>query len=264
MNMRNRFGAGEFEYVMAYGDMDFAGTDDFGSIGLHGHTGPLDVFGWPYGWEGGVSAAYNGLSDELKRNKVICWDYTGPEATQFDVQFQVRVDETAAGQTLPLDFISQVSGMGDNMIANAISVAGNITLAEFDDVTIEENASFDITVVFVDAEDDANVISVEGDYISAEVTSHEIGSVVTITPDANWHGETMVTVTVADASVASDKAMQTFALTVNSDGVEPVVATPPAPPEKVEQKSSSGSLSWLMLLVASLTLSARRKTIKSS
>lgn len=280
LNKTYRYGEGEFEIVMAYGDMDFADQDDYGSIGLHGNYGPLDIFGWPYGQETGISAAYNGLKDVVKRNKVICYDYTGPEATQFDVSFQVRVAETAAGQTLNMDFTSDVSGMGQTVIANPIQVAGNITLADFNDVAVDENESFDITVAYADIDANPNVISVSGEHITAVVGDHSAGSSVTITPDANWHGETEVMVTVADSVNSTDKAVRSFMLTVNSDGEElgctdstatnydaaankdDGSCTFPAPPTAEPAKESSGgALGWLALLLAPVAM-VRRRTLK--
>lgn len=257
INTTYRYGDGQFEFVMAYGDMDFADQGDFGSIGLHGNYGPLDVFGWPYGQETGISAAYNNLSDTIKRDTVICWDYTGPEATQFDVTFQVRASETAAGKTVNLDFMSIVSGMGDRVVANSVSIVGNIQLAGYNDMTIEENESAEITVAYVDSENDANVISVTGDHITAVADSNEIGATVTITPEANWYGETLVTVKVADALVPSDMAEQTFLLTVNSDGVEPAPVVVPTTPEK---KTSGGSMGIMLLTMLALSILLRRKS----
>lgn len=277
MNRTYRFGDGEFEFIMAYGDMDFAGTEDFGSIGLHGHYGPLDIFGYPYDQEIGVSAAYNNLSDVVKRDKVFCYDYSGPEATQFDLSFQVRVAETAAGQTLNMDFASDVSGMADNVIVNSIKVAGNITLAAFNDVTTDENKAFDIAVAYADIDANPNLISVTGEHITAKVHGHEAGAKVTITPKTNWFGETMVTVKVADSVNSTDVTTQSFKVTVNSDGIElgctdkaatnynpkanqndgscriAVVATKP---------KSGGAFAWFALLLLPLALRRRQQLTK--
>jgi subtilisin family serine protease len=273
MNKTYRYGTGEFEIIMAYGDMDFADTEDFGSIGLHGNYGPLDIFGYPYGQETGVSAVYNNLSDVTKRDMVICYDYTGPEATQFDLSFQVRVAETSAGQTLNMDVISDVSGMGQQVISNSIEVAGNIKLPAFKDVTVDENTSFDIQVAFADIDANPNTISVTGEYIKAEVSGHDVGSVVTITPDAHWHGETIVTVKVTDSINPTDAAVQIFALTVVSDGIELGCTNSSAtnynpeansddgsctfPPVKAPASSSGGSMGWFVLLVLPLVFTRR-------
>ncbi|QSX41258.1 S8 family serine peptidase [Shewanella cyperi] len=279
MNKGYRYGAGEFEFVMAYGDMDFADQGDYGSIGVHGNYGPLDVFGYPYGQEMGVSAAYNDLKEVTTANKVICLDYTGPEATQFDLSFQVRVAETAAGQTLTMDVVSDVSGMGQKVIANAIQVAGNITLAPFNAMTIAENTSADVTVAYADVDANPNLISVSGEHISALVHGNSAGSTVTITPDANWHGETQVSVTVADSVNPTDATTQSFMLTVTSDGIEPGCTdsaatnydananqddgscTFPAPPaaEPAKDTSSGGALGWLALLLAPVAMVRRRR-----
>lgn len=275
MNKSYRYGTGEFEIVMAYGDMDFAGSADFGSIGVHGNYGPLDIFGYPYGQETGISAAYNGLSEVVKRNKVICYDYTGPEATQFDLSFQVRVAETAAGKTLNMDFVSDVSGMSQKVIANSMAVAGNIQLPGFNPVTVNENGSVDIIVAYADADANPNNISVAGDQVKSVVNNHETGAKVTITPTAHWHGTTTVSVKVADKINPADAAVQNFTLTVVSDGIElgctDSAATNfnaaankndgscryPAPEAKAPQKSSGGAMGWLGLLMLPLVLRRR-------
>ncbi|WP_198781979.1 S8 family serine peptidase [Shewanella putrefaciens] len=278
MNKAYRYGAGEFEIVMAYGDMDFADTEDFGSIGMHGNYGPLDIFGYPYGQETGISAAYNDLSDVTKRDMVICYDYTGPEATQFDLSFQVRVAETAAGQTLAMDLTSDVSGMGQKVIANVIDVAGNITLPGFNDVTVDENTSFDIQVVYADIDANPNNVSVTGEHISAMVNATEVGAQVTITPEANWHGETTVTVNVADSVNPTDAAVQSFALTVVSDGVElgctdsGATNFDPAankdngscafPAAETPASSGSGSMGWFVLLLLPFIYTRRIFSVK--
>nr|WP_306660270.1 S8 family serine peptidase [Rheinheimera maricola] len=278
MNKAYRYGAGEFEIVMAYGDMDFAGTADFGSIGLHGNYGPLDIFGYPYGQETGISAAYNDLTDVVRPNKVICYDYTGPEATQFELTFKVRVAETASGQTLNMDIVSDVSGMGLHVISNPIQVAGNITLAALQDMTTAENTAVTFNVAYADADANPNTISVTGEHITASVSGHSAGSLVTVTPDANWFGETVVTVNVTDRVNPGDKSAQSFVLSVLSDGITlgctDSGATNYAPGAnandgscryavKVTPKASGGAGGWFMLLLLPL-LGMRRSLAKAA
>ncbi|CAI3805120.1 S8 family serine peptidase [Rheinheimera sp. MM224] len=272
LNKSYRYGSGEFEIVMAYGDMDFAGTGDFASIGLHGNYGPLDIFGFPYAQETGISAAYNNLTDVAKRDMVICYDYTGPEATQFDLSFQVRVAETAAGQTLNMDFTSDVSGMGQQVISSSVEVAGNITMPAFNDVTLDENGSFELQVAYADLDANPNTVSVTGDHVKAVVSAHDTGALVTVTPDANWHGETTVTVKVTDSINLTDAAVQSFVLTVVSDGIElgctdsgatnfnPAATKSDGSckfPAAVTPASSGGSMGWFVLLLLPLVYTRR-------
>ncbi|WP_406829010.1 S8 family serine peptidase [Microbulbifer sp. ARAS458-1] len=218
-----RFGEGEYEFTMAYGDLDFAGESGAGSVGIHGHYGPQDIFGYPYYYdqEVGKSFAFDNLDRKLKRDLVVCYDYVGPESTQFALNFQVRVAETAAGQDLELSFVSDIDGMAQEAVAQIIVVPGNLLLTEIGDQTTAENTALELEVVYLDKDAAPNLISVSGENFTAAVSGHTSNSTVTITPDANWHGETEVTITVADEQVPSDTASTSFMLTVASDGEEP-------------------------------------------
>ncbi|WP_158681546.1 S8 family serine peptidase [Microbulbifer pacificus] len=219
-----RYGEGEYEFTMAYGDLDFAGEPGAGSVGLHGHYGPLDVQGYPYYYdqEIGKSFAYNNLDTKLKKDLVVCYDYVGPESTQFDLSFQVRVAETATGQDLELAFVSDIDGMAQEVKSQIIVVPSNLILTPFKDHTMDENTTLEgIEVVYLDKDQAPNLITVSGAHITAHVSGNTSGSTISITPDANWYGETQITVTVADEQVPADKASQTFTLTVVSDGEEP-------------------------------------------
>lgn len=273
-----RYGPGQFEIIMAYDEIDFADQNSNGSIGIHGNTGPLDIFGYPYGDEVGLEYAYNNLDEKVKNNHVICYDYVGPESSQLDISFQVKVAENVAGQTLDLEITSDSSGLSQTIISKSVEVTGNLTLGEFKDQTIEENEAFDISVIYTDKNINGNVISVTGDNISADVQGHTLGSTVTITPEANWYGETEVTVTVTDGVVATDKTSKTFMLTVLSDGVEPDVsgcmdssasnfdsaATVDDGsciiPVQEEKSSSGGSMAWISLLLLPLVIRRRQST----
>lgn len=272
----NRFGAGQFEIIMAYGGLDYADVGDYGSVGLHGNYGPIDIFGFPFGEEIGVNYAYNDLSSKLQENMAVCYDYTGPEASQFDVSFQVRVSELAAGKALDIELQSHVSGMGDVSIMSPVEVVGNLTVPQMNDLEVDENGSVDLLVAYVDSDINPNVISVEGEHISAVVHGHQIGSKVTITPEANWYGETEVMVKVADSSNPTDMGYSTFMLTVVSDGVAHVLGCMDSTATnydaeatesndscqyavaKQEKDSKGGSMAFLSLLLVPLLMFRRR------
>ncbi|WOX06652.1 S8 family serine peptidase [Microbulbifer pacificus] len=265
LNMAARFGDGEYEIIMAYDNLDFASQGEHGSIGVKGFTGPRGTYG-PYSEYKGTQYAYNDLMSKLSDNLVVCYDYVGPESSQFDITFQVRVDESVAGQDLTIATQASIDG-AQQVADHTISVNSNLSLGEFNDITVDENASFDITVAYSDDDSGKNVISVSGDHISYVADDHTPGAEVTITPEANWHGETQVTVTVADALYPTDKVSKSFRLTVVSDGVEPgctdsnatnydagateddgSCAYPePAPETKPKKKKSGGATGTLLL-----------------
>ncbi|MGS0728038.1 GlyGly-CTERM sorting domain-containing protein, partial [Shewanella sp. 0m-11] len=96
---------------------------------------------------------------------------------------------------------------------------------------------------------------------SAEhVTAVVEGNMVTLTPEENWYGETVVTVMAHDLAFPNDAAQTSFTLTVNSDGTEPT--PPPAeetPDEQPESDSSGGSLGFLGLALLGLLATGCRK-----
>ena len=107
----------------------------------------------------------------------------------------------------------------------------------------------------------ANTITVTGDNDTAVVNGHTSGSTFNITPDADFHGETMVTVTVTDNVFPNDMSTTTFMLMVNSDGVKPTppAAENPIEPEATPDNDDGGSLSLLGLVFLGLLGASRRK-----
>ncbi|WP_462158125.1 hypothetical protein [Pseudoalteromonas sp. GB56] len=105
------------------------------------------------------------------------------------------------------------------------------------------------------------------------------GAAIDIMPSDNWYGETLVTITVSDAVNTHDSTSASFMVTVVSDGVEYGCTDSSATnfdskantddgscayevgttePPKVE-KSSSGSMAWLLLLTPFLLFRKRVK-----
>lgn len=270
------FGDNEYEIVMAYDNLTFADENNLpvtpflmgvhdASIGLYGFHGPRGTFGPTYGALAD-QFHYGDIRDALSDGLVVCYDYVGPEVSQFTVEFDVVVDNNATGSDLMIELQSDLGG-ATLASSKMVSAPGNITLVGFNDQSIAENATLSgLEVVYHDKDNVSNTITVTGDNITAVVNGHTSGSTVDITPDANFHGDTTVTVTVADINFPNDMQTTSFNLTVVSDGIElgctdstatnydatansddgscqyPVAATPPP-----AVKSSSGSMFYLML-----------------
>ncbi|KGK00394.1 S8 family serine peptidase [Thalassotalea sp. ND16A] len=219
-----KFDKGEFEIIMAYDNIDYASMPGEGSIGLQGFTGPMGTFGPLERWKG-VSYAFNDLKDKLSDNLVVCYDYVGPESSQFNLEFQVRVDESAAGQTMAINFNNQVEGIADVTAERLIKVHSNLQIGELRDMEIVEDTTLTgVMVPFSDADLGVNVISVEGENFTAVVNGDTPGATIDITPDADFHGETMVTVIVADKLYPTDSVSTSFMLTVTPTNDMPVAA----------------------------------------
>ena len=219
INRDYRFGEGQFEMMMAYGNLNFGTQGGQGSIGVQGYYGPLTSFG-PLDGDLAVSYAYNDLESKLSNNLVVCYDYRGPESTQFDLSFKVRVSELAAGTSQVLHWVSHVDGMTDRSIDATIDVTGNLTLASMPDQTTVENTTLhDIPVVYQDNDAGPNTISVSGAHVTAIVHGNAPGATFDLVPEAGFVGTTTVTITVSDQNTPTDSASTTFTLHVIADKI---------------------------------------------
>ncbi|MGL4747113.1 MAG: Ig-like domain-containing protein, partial [Shewanella sp.] len=95
--------------------------------------------------------------------------------------------------------VSQVDGIADIQMSQSVTVPSNISIGAIADQTIAENTSLEgLKVMFADEQNSVNKITVTGEHISAVVNGNTSGSTITITPEANFHGDVEVTVTVSD------------------------------------------------------------------
>lgn len=223
-NVNTRYGDGEHELYMAYDNIDFADTDGRGVIGLQGFKGPIYSRG-PLSAYLGEQYAYNDLDSKVKSGLVLCYDYVGPESSQFEVTVWAQVPSNGAGQSYHWQSISQVAGMGDQQFNHTLTVDSNLTLGALADVsTDEDTAVTGLTVQFADENSDVNNITVTGDHVTATVHGHDTGATFDLMPEPNFTGTTAVTVTVADVDNPADKTSKTFTLTVKPVNDAPVAA----------------------------------------
>lgn len=248
------FAPGQHEIMFAFKSIEST-NDHYGSIGLHGYYGERGTFAPVNGWSND-GFAYNNVNERVSEGLMVCANYQGPESSGLTLTFSARVSAAAVGLDNAITVNSQYSDSELVTVSQTVHTPSNIQVVAINDQMIEENTQLELAVVYADLKNTVNGIQVSGDNITAAVE----GNKVTITPDENWYGETMVTVTVTvhDMPPPNDKASTSFMLTVNSDGVEP---TPPAPPAEPtpEPKSDSGSLGFLSLTMLAL-LGLRRKT----
>jgi subtilisin family serine protease len=244
------------EVIFAYKTLKTKNSQ-FGSIGLHGYWGERHTFGPSGGWLND-GFAYRDVDEKVSEGTVVCADYRGPEQSALTLKFSARVSADAIGTDNMLTVESQYSDSEMLTLTHAVATPSNITVGGLSDIVMEENTTIEgLSVIYNDVKGTTNGVMVNGENITAVVT----GETFTITPDADWHGETEVTVTVHDMAYPSDSASTSFMLTVSSDGVEP---TPPAaetPDEEVEEDSndSGGSLGFLALALLGLIGASRKK-----
>jgi hypothetical protein len=219
LNRDYRYGDGEFEMIMAYDHLNFGTQAGLGSIGVQGYHGPLTSFG-PLDGDLAVSYAYNDLQAKLHNDMLVCYDYRGPESTQFDLAFKVRVSETAAGTDQLLRWVSHIDGMTDRNIDAVITVNANLALAAIGNQTTVANTSLaNIPVVYHDNDPAPNTITVSGAHITAVVHGNAPGDSFDLVPEQDFVGSTIVTVTVTDQTNPADQVSTTFQLTVLSDSI---------------------------------------------
>ncbi len=258
-NVNTRHGDGEYELYMAYDNMDFGSQGGRGSVGLQGFKGGIYAYG-PLNKYLGEQYAYGDLDKALSDGLVICYDYVGPESSQFEVTAWATVKDNAAGQDLTVNAVSMVEGMADITMSHTVSIPSNITIGSIADQSIDENTSLeDIAVMYADEQNSVNQITVTGENITAEVNGHTSGSTFTITPDKHFFGEVEVTVTVADVENPADKASTTFLLTVISDGKGNSNQGAEDETEEVESNSSSGGAVGFYAIMLLMVVGMRRK-----
>lgn len=264
------FAQGDYELVYAYNTIDTA-NPQYGSIGVKGYVGELGVAG-PYNGYLTNGFAYNNVDEVVSEGTVICGDYRGPEQTAITVKFDAKVAPTAIGAENVVSVTSQYEDSESITQAYTISAPSNIHIGNVNDMTVAENETTEsVAVLFTDALSTSNSLSVEGANVSASID----GFSFTLTPDANWYGETEVTVTVYDNANPNDAASTQFILTVVSDGVELGCTDATAnnydesanaddgsctypQVEENKPKKSGGTIQWTILLLLPLVLIRRK------
>ncbi len=222
-NTQTRFGAGEYELYMAYNQLDFAG-DYRGSVGVQGYRGQTSIWGPLEGYLGS-QYAFDDLDSKLSVGKVLCYNYVGPESSQFKVNLTGTVVPAAIGTQMQITATSEVSGMANINMSQAIKVPTDLSIGVIGNQTVaEDTESAGITVLYADENNSANTIKVTGANITAVVDSHTSGSKIRVKPVANFNGTTQVTVTVADIEQPTDQVSTTFNLTVTPMNDAPVAS----------------------------------------
>jgi subtilisin family serine protease len=223
VNKAPRYADGQYELMMTYDNINWGtqgGTQGMGSIGINGYVGPLDGFGPFYGYLG-YQYAWNNLKSTLHNNLVVCYDYVGPESTQYDIAMKVRVAETAVGTTQLIRWTSHIDGMPDRNVDATITVSGTMKLAAIANQQTPFNTTLTgIPVVYTDSDGTPDTISVSGDHVTAVVNGNSPGSTFDLIPDLDFAGPTQVTVTVADQNNPANHVSTTFTLTVQVSHIQ--------------------------------------------
>ena len=233
-NVTDKVTGDEFDYeIVLRGDIDFSpnmpeitmayknlGDVTMGSIGVRGYNSPLSKTDGPMEGYYYSDVAFNNLDEVIGEDVVLCYDYQGPESSQMEVSFQVRVDEQYASQDLTMILNGELGSQAALSSEHTISVNGNIKVGNINDMTVVEDGQIDNIKVFAqDQNAIANTIEVTGEGITATINDDSSFNLI---PDADFFGKTEVTVIVRDSQVSSDIGMTKFMLTVTPTEDAPV------------------------------------------
>ncbi|WP_105257919.1 S8 family serine peptidase [Pseudoalteromonas sp. T1lg88] len=217
------FDQGDYEIIMAYNNIDLNGNEH-GAIGIQGFIGPRDPYGPVYGYLG-KTYAYHDLASKVKDNFAVCWDYVGPESTQFDISYEVLTKLDAAGHEQNIVTTITTDDDAPQVLELSLNVPSNLKIGHIGDQTIAEDSELSgLLVAVADTNKVPNVITVSGEHISASVNHTASGGEINLVPDANFSGSTEVTVTVTDSRNPGDQVSTSFMLHVTPEQDAPIAS----------------------------------------
>ncbi|QBY03206.1 peptidase S8 [Thalassotalea sp. HSM 43] len=209
---------GMHEVIFAY---DNLGTLPEGTLGLSGFKSPFLTNVGPTDGFLKEQPVFGDLGEFLQDDLVVCFDYQGPEQSQIKVNFKAVIQPEAVGKTVDIVVDYDLDGQDSAQVVHSIMVNSNIKVADMSDMTVAEDGRIDgIEVMHIDTNAVDNALQVSGEHISAEID----GMSFNLIPDADFFGETEVTVSVYDMEHNSDSASATFMLTVTPEDDMPSVS----------------------------------------
>ncbi|CAM3904741.1 MULTISPECIES: S8 family serine peptidase [Pseudoalteromonas] len=109
------------------------------------------------------------------------------------------------------------------VMVKVVTVAERLVVDAIANLSVDEDNTTEVAVNFDNQLGKETVVSAMASNASVEVMGHESGSLLKLTPNANFNGDIEVTVMVAYADEPSAVAQTTFTLTVNAVNDAPVV-----------------------------------------
>ncbi|QBY04978.1 hypothetical protein E2K93_11545 [Thalassotalea sp. HSM 43] len=273
IDLEYSYEVGSYELIFAYDNIQT--THSLGSIGFHGMAGLRTTFG-PVGGYRNRSIGYNNIDQLLHDDLVICFDFVGDDYSKSNFSFWLKVDEAAAGEEIEFTVKTKLDRITKS-VTNTMTVAGNISISDIDDVVINQGERVEIPVIYNDIANSNNQISVVADSLVTELSGHSPGSILTIDARCDFAGTTQVEVTVTDMDNADDKASTSFLVNVqpvngftanadcNSESESENESESGSGSLEVEKDSDSsgGSLAFMLLALLLLsTLVRANKAVK--
>jgi len=215
------------------GDIMFAYdnvTHNFGdllptTVGYENATG---TFGANTVYSDGAGNTIGSVTD-ITSGLVICHRLIPIDTSAATITFTATVTADAAGA----DLVSWISSNSTNIGAEeessslTVSVASNLVVADIADATTAEDTLLaGIVVAYTDVDSVGNTISVTSDQgVASNITGGATGSTFDITPNQDFNGDMVVTVTVTDNEKPEDSVSTTLTVNVTPVNDAPVVAS---------------------------------------
>ncbi|WP_239002071.1 Ig-like domain-containing protein [Shewanella litorisediminis] len=209
-----------FEMIFAYDNL--GANLAKGTIYVEGFDSPYSSNVGPKDGYLYTMVGFDNLDEVLEDNMVMCFDYQGPEQGAIDMKVKAVVQPEAVGKTLEIQLTQSVEGQMEKTTSRTLVVNSDLKVAALPDMQVAEDGELSgIEVFYLDANKVGNHLIVTGEHVQAEIN----GSSFSLKPDADFFGETLVTVTVQDNEHASDQASVSFMLTVTPEQDAPVAKT---------------------------------------
>lgn len=209
-----------FEMIFAYDNL--GANLAKGTIYVEGFDSPYSSNVGPKDGYLYTMVGFDNLDEVLEDNMVMCFDYQGPEQSAIDMKVKAVVQPEAVGKTLEILLTQSVEGQMEKTTSRTLVVNSDLKVAALPDMQVAEDGELSgIEVFYLDANKVSNHVIVTGEHVQAEIN----GSSFSLKPDADFFGETLVTVTVQDNEHASDQASVSFMLTVTPEQDAPVAKT---------------------------------------
>jgi len=237
------------EFMYAYDNVTHNLGDILGqTVGWENPTGTAgenlvyapDVYGFLTGTPVGSAA-------DITSGLIICHTPFTPNAPT-TITFTGTVAESAAGALLSSVTTSDSSSIGaETAMSNMdINVQSNLVVTAIEDTTVaEEGTVSGLVVEYTDNDAVDNTITVTSDNGTASnISGNTSGATFDITPNENFNGDMVVTVTVTDNEKPADSVSTSFTVAVTAVNDAPVVNS-----VTVAQSFSSG-VSTLALAVS--------------
>lgn len=222
----------EVAFNIVTGDFFFAYdnvTHNFGDAlgGTVGWENASGTAGSAYMYAGSAGANIGGVAS-ITSGLVVCNRLQAPDSSPATITFSGTVSTSHAGASLLSNVDSETSNIDSATATTSVlvSVQSNLAVTAIADNTVaEEGTLTGIVVEYTDADGVDNTITVTSDNGTASnISGGASGSTFELTPNQDFNGDMVVTVTVTDNEKPTDSVSTSFTVNVTPVNDAPTAA----------------------------------------